>query len=107
MNPTLSAEVLWEVSRVSCSFRIFQETAFGKNTRRERKPLVDRRRIGHQTVKRNKGGNRGKHREKAIENYPGRHRQQPIVVHLLVHPPKNGCQAPFWAEKSGAIESMI
>ena len=63
--------------------------ALGKNASRERKPLVDRRRIGHQTVKRNKGGNRGKHREKAIENYPGRHRQQPIVVHLLVHPPKN------------------
>ena len=64
--------------------------ALRENARCERKALVNRRRIRHQTVKRNKRGDRGKHREKPIENHSGRHRQQSIVVHLLIYAPKNG-----------------
>src|ERR1700689_2533050 len=83
MNPTLSAEVLCEVSRVSCSFRIFS-APWGRTPVASEKALVDGRRIGQETVKRNKGGNGRKYCEQPIENDPSRDGQQAIFVHLLI-----------------------
>ena len=60
-----------------------------KNACRERKALVDRRRIGHETIKRNKGGNGGKYCEQPIEDDPSCDGQQAIFVHLLIHSPEN------------------
>ena len=88
MNLTLSAEVLCEVSRVSCSSRIFN-APWGRTPVASEKAFVDGRRIGHETVKRNKGGNGRKYREQPIENDPSRDGQQAIFVHLLIHPPEN------------------
>src|SRR6202044_1409181 len=96
INPTLSAEVLCEVSRVSCSFRIFR-APWGR-TPAERKAIMDGRRISHEAVERNKRGNSGKHREQPIKHHPGSHGQQSIVVHLLIHAPKSG--APVGSEKN-------
>jgi hypothetical protein len=49
------------------------QSALRENIRGERKALVDGRRISHETVERNEGGNGWKHREQPIENHPGCH----------------------------------
>jgi hypothetical protein len=72
--------------------------ALRKNASRERKALMDGRRISHETVERNKRGNSRKHREQPIKNHPGCHGQQPIIVHLLIHAPKSG--APVGSEEN-------
>src|SRR5271170_2407108 len=51
---------------------------------------MDGRGIGHETVERNKGCNRRKQCEEAIEDDTRRDGEQTIVVHLFVNAAKDG-----------------